>query len=115
MGWPSRSIIVTVLFVSVPLFAHHSLEAEFDPTQTVTLQGTVTKVDWSNPHVHMLMKVMNGAQTVSWEVELGSPNAQLLEGWKIDTLKPGDRVVVSAYPARDGSKIGFARKITKAR
>ena len=81
----------------------------------ITIKGTVTKVDWSNPHVRMFLDVMDAAEVVNWQVEMGSPNAQLLSGWKIDTLKPGDYVVVSIYRARDGSKVGFARKITKAR
>jgi hypothetical protein len=106
--------IAFVLWTGMPAFAHHSLEAQYDPNKTVTLTGTVAKVDWSNPHVHMFLDVMEGAETVTWEVEMGSPNAQLLGGWKIDTLKPGDRVVVSLYRARDGSNLGFARKITRA-
>jgi len=109
--WPIR--IAGVLLSVVSLLAHHSLEAQFDPNKTVTLKGTVTKVDWSNPHVHMFLDVMDAAHPANWEVEMGSPNAQLLGGWKIDTLKPGDNVVVSVYRARDGSNIGFARKITK--
>ena len=96
-----------------PLAAHHSLDAEFDPRQTVTLTGTITKTDWSNPHVHFFINVMDASRTVNWQVEMGSPNAQLLSGWKIDTLKPGDRVKVSLYRARDGSNVGFARKVTK--
>jgi hypothetical protein len=115
MGWKGPRVLVTALWIAAPLLAHHSLEAEYDPTRLVTLQGTVTKVDWSNPHVHLFVNVMDAVRTVNWEVELGSPNAQLLEGWKIDTLKAGDRVVVDAYRARDGSNTGFARKITKAR
>ena len=58
--------------------------------------------------------VMEPGQSGTWDVELGSPNAQLRGGWKIDTFKPGDRIVVNAYQARDGSHIGFARKISKA-
>jgi hypothetical protein len=60
------------------------------------------------------MDVADADQTVNWDVEMGSPNAQLLGGWKIDTLKPGDRVIVSVYRARDGSHAGFARKITRS-
>jgi hypothetical protein len=115
MGRRVPNILATALLVVLPALAHHSLEAQYDPTRSVTLHGTVTKVDWSNPHVHLFLDVMDAARTVNWDVELGSPNAQLLEGWKIDTLRPGDRVVVSLYRARDGSNLGFARKVTKAR
>ena len=113
MGSKWVMLMGSALFAALPLAAHHSLEAEYDPTQTVTLKGTVTKMDWSNPHVRMFLNVMDVNRNVNWQVEMGSPNAQLLEGWKIDTLKPGDHVVVSVYRARNGSNIGFARKITK--
>ena len=103
-----------MLLRAAPVLAHHSLEAEYDPKQVVTLTGTITKADWSNPHVHFLMDMKDSQSLVSWRVEMGSPNAQLLEGWKIDSLKAGDRVTVSLYRARDGSHIGFARKVTRA-
>jgi hypothetical protein len=110
-----RSFVFTVaLSIALPALAHHSLEAQFDPNHTVTINGTLTKINWSNPHVHFLVDVMEPGQSGTWDVELGSPNAQLRGGWKIDTFKPGDRIVVNAYQARDGSHIGFARKISKA-
>jgi len=102
-----------LLFCTIPAPAHHSLEAQYDPTRSVTLKGTLTKMDWSNPHVRFFVDVTNGDKTVNWTVEMGSPNAQLMEGWKIDSFRVGDRVTVSVYPARDGSSIGFIRKITK--
>lgn len=111
-NWPV--LILSALGMVMPAFAHHNLEAQYDPSHPITLNGTLSKINWSNPHVHFFVDVMDADQTVTWEVELGSPNAQLLGGWKIDTFKPGDRVVVSVYRARDGSHIGFARKITKA-
>jgi hypothetical protein len=103
-----------VLLQTAPVLAHHSLEAQYDPKQSITLTGTITKTDWSNPHVHFFIDVQDAKGTVNWQVEMGSPNAQLLGGWKIDTLKPGDRVTVSLYRARDGSNLGFARKVAKA-
>jgi hypothetical protein len=103
-----------VLLQAAPVMAHHSLEAVYDPKQSVTLTGTITKTDWSNPHVHFFMDVMDAHGTVKWQVEMGSPNAQLLSGWKLEDLKPGDRVTVSLYRARDGSNLGFARKVAKA-
>jgi hypothetical protein len=107
-------VLLAGLVIVLPIRAHHSLEAAYNPNESVTLTGTVTKIDWSNPHVHFFLDVMDSSRTVSWEVEMGSPNAQLLGGWKIDTLKPGDRVTVSVYRARDGSNVGFAKKLAKA-
>jgi hypothetical protein len=107
-------LFTVALSIAIPAFAHHSLEAQFDPNHRITINGTLTKIDWSNPHVHFLVDVMQPGQNGTWDVELGSPNAQLRGGWKIDTFKPGDRVVVSVYQARDGSHIGFAQKIVKA-
>jgi len=111
-----RSVLfacATLILAAMPVLAHHSLEAAYDPHETISLQGTVTKIDWSNPHVHLFMNVKDAKATVNWEVEMGSPNAQLLRGWKLDTLRPGDHVVVSVYRARDGSHLGFAKNITK--
>jgi len=105
---------VLVVTLIVPALAHHSLEAQYDPKQSITVTGTITKTDWSNPHVHFFMDVKEGDRTVNWQVEMGSPNAQLLSGWKIEDLKPGDRVKVSLYRARDGSNLGFARKVARA-
>jgi hypothetical protein len=103
-----------MLFRVTPALAHHSLEAEYDTKQIVTLTGTITKTDWSNPHVHFFIDVVDAGRKANWRVELGSPNAQLLSGWKIDTFRVGDRVKVSLYRARDGSNIGFAQKLNRA-
>ena len=110
---PALFLGLIPLLAALPARAHHSLEAAYNPNESTTLRGTVTKVDWSNPHVHFFLDVMDSSHTENWEVEMGSPNAQLLGGWKIDTLKAGDRVTVSVYRARDGSHVGFAKKIAK--
>ena len=107
------SVVAVSVLATAPAFAHHSLEAQFNPEHLVTLKGTLTKVDWSNPHVRVYLAVPETARKVNWEVEMGSPNAQLQSGWKIDTIKAGDQVVVNAYTARDGSHIGFAKSISK--
>ncbi len=54
------------------------------------------------------------SKTVNWEMYLGSPNQQIINGWKIDTFRPGDQVRVDAYPARNGSNLAYARKVTKS-
>ena len=86
-----------------PLAAHHAISAKFDPARSSTLVGQVTKVDWANPHVHILMKVVSGGRTVNWAVELESQLDLERSGWDIDSLKPGESVTVQGFLARDGS------------
>lgn len=105
---------VSLLFVPMAMLAHHALQTQFDMQRTITLTGAVTKMDWSNPHVRLYLKVKDQSKTVNWELYLGSPNQQMINGWKIDTYRRGDHVRVDAYPARDGSSVGFAKKITAA-
>jgi hypothetical protein len=99
---------VSLLFVPTAVFAHHALQEQFDTKQTITLTGTVTKMDWSNPHVRLYIELKDSN---NWELYLGSPNLQMMNGMKIDTYRRGDQVRVDAYPARDGSNVGYARKI----
>jgi hypothetical protein len=105
---------VSLLLVPTAVLAHHALQTQFDMQRTITLTGAITKMDWSNPHVRLYLEVKDESKTVNWELYLGSPNQQILNGWKIDTYRRGDRVSVDAYPARDGSRVGFARKIVAA-
>ena len=112
----ARSILTAsaaVLLAAMPSLAHHRIEAQFDPHRPVMLRGTITKIAWINPHVEFFVEVMDATGTMSWTLEMGSPNQQLMKGWKIDTLKQGDHVLVDAYPARDGSNLAYATKVTR--
>jgi hypothetical protein len=101
------------LLLAAPVFAHHSFKAEYDETHQVTLTGTITKVLWKNPHVLLFIDVKDdAAKPMNWELELASPNGLLSQGWKVDSLKPGDQVTASGFRARDGSNILSTRKIT---
>ncbi len=102
-----------VLAVGAPVSAHHALAAKYDTRQAILLKGTVTKIAWDNPHVHLYLETMDaGKPEEAWEFELGSPNLLILNGWKLDTFRRGDHVVVTAYPARDGSRFGYASKVS---
>ncbi len=103
--------VVSLLFVPAAALAHHALQAQFDTEQTITLTGVITKMDWRNPHVRLYIEVKDQGHTVTWELYMGSPSLQIMNGWKIDTYRSGDHVRVDAYPARDGSSIGYARNI----
>jgi len=102
-----------LLLAAMPILAHHSFQAEYDENKLVTVNGKVTKVTWSNPHVMLKMDVRDDTGKVAnWEMELASPNGLLRQGWKVDSLKPGDEVSVSGYAARDGSHLVNARRVT---
>lgn len=103
--------VVSLLLVPTAVFAHHALETQFDTTKTITLIGVVKKIDWRNPHVRLYLEVKDASNAVTWEVEMGPPNLQIMSGWKIDTYRRGDRVRVEAYPARDGSNVGYGTKV----
>lgn len=101
-----------LLMAVVPLVAHHSFKAEYDESMPITLKGTITKITWNNPHVMMYLKVQDdGGKSADWELELASPNGLLSQGWKVDSLKPGDMVSVSGFRARDGSNMANIRKV----
>ena len=105
-------VLASLLLLPTAVLAHHALQAQFDMKQTITLTGAVTKIDWSNPHVRLYLEVKGESKPVTWELYMASPNQQMMNGWKIDTYRRGDRVSVDAYPARDGSNVGFAKKVT---
>src|SRR5262249_42205150 len=92
------------VLAAMPLFAHHAISAKFDPARKRTLTGTVTRIDWANPHVHVLMNVREGNnRTSNWAVELESVVDLERSGWKRDSVKPGEAITVQGIVARDGS------------
>ena len=92
--------------------AHHSFAAEFDDSKPIKLTGTVTKLEWTNPHTWFFMDVRNEDGSVSnWGFELGGPAQLLRAGWRRDTMKVGDVVTVDARRARDGSNKANAQTV----
>ncbi len=100
-----------VLAGALPTLAHHALAAEYDLNRSVTVTGTVTKVEWSNPHVRVYLNT-SGSDVMHWELEMSSPNLLYLGGLKIDSLRAGDQITVSAHPARNGSNLAYAQKVS---
>ena len=106
---------LVMLGAGAPLVAHHAFSAEFDGTSPVTLKGTVTKMEWINPHawLHMEVKGPDG-KIVSWAVEGGAPNALLRRGWNRNSVPPGTEIVVQGFRAKDGSNRANGRDVTLA-
>jgi hypothetical protein len=111
-SWLLGASVLAVMIAS-PARAHHSFAAEFDADKRVTLNGTITRVEWTNPHTYFYVDVANEAGTVtSWAVEGGAPNALYRAGWKPTSLKAGDKVTIVGSQAKDGSNLANAVSFT---
>jgi hypothetical protein len=104
-----------LLLATAPIFAHHSVSAEFDVNRQMTYSGVVTRVEWSNPHIYFYVDVKDASEKVTnWAFEGAGPNTLARLGWLRDSLKVGDRVTVLAFPARDGAAVASAREVKLA-
>ncbi len=110
-----RNIILTISLLAAPMWAHHAFTAEFDGNKPVKLRGTVTKMEWINPHawIHIDVKEADGKMT-SWMVECGSPNTLLRRGVTKASVTAGMEVLVDGYQSKDGSNKANGRDVTFA-
>ena len=102
----------SLLVAEQPALAHHSFSAVFDDKKPIKLTGTVTKVEWQNPHTWFYMDVKDDSgKATNWGMEMGSPNLLIRSGWSRNSMKIGDMVTIEGFRARDGSNNGNAQVV----
>ena len=108
----ARHIGILAAVVAAPLLAHHSFTM-FDMTKRITLTGTVTAFEWTNPHCYIEIDVPDeGGAVKHWSIELGSPSILQSSGWKFSSLKKGDKTTLVINPLKSGQNGGFLSQAT---
>jgi hypothetical protein len=106
---------VFILLAAVPVIAHHSFATEYDSSKSVTLKGSVTMLDFVNPHSWLYINIKDSAgKVVSWGIELGPIRDLQHQGWSKTTLMPGTEVSIEAFLAKNGSKTANAKMVKLA-
>lgn len=112
-AWILPTVAVSAILVSGSAAAHHSFAAEFDRALPITVTGTVTKVEWANPHARFYIDAKDDAgKTVNWDFELGSPNGLMRRGWHRNSMKIGEVVTVTGHRAKNNPLVGNASTVT---
>lgn len=110
------AVLIGALAVPLAALAHHAFAAEFDRSLPITITGTVTKVEWTNPHARFYVDEENAetGAVVNWDFELASPNGLMRRGWRRDSMKIGDVVTVTGHRAKNHPHVGNASTVTMA-
>ena len=106
---------VGLLLAALPILAHHSFAAEFDVTKPIMLKGKFVRMDWVNPHSHILLDVTDAdGKVTTWSFEALPPNVLYRQGWRKDSLKAGEEIEVEGFQAKDGSANAWSRSVKTA-
>jgi hypothetical protein len=106
------SVIAVVALLGIPVFAHHSFTM-FDATKVITITGTVTAFEWTNPHSYIEIDVADESGAAKhWSIEMGSPSILQQSGWKFSSLKKGDKTTLVINPLKNGLSGGFLNQAT---
>ena len=115
IGFLASALIVAILWVPHPAAGPHAFAAEFDANLPLELTGTVTNVEWMNPHARFYIDVEDeDGNVVNWNFELSSPNMLMRRGWRRDSMNVGDVVTVTGFRAKNAPDVGNARTVTLA-
>ena len=105
-------LLAGALLAAAPVVAHHAFAAEFDVDKPVKVRGTVTKVEWVNPHAWLYVDVKGeDGKVVNWHFELGPPNALFRLGWKKDSIPQGTEIDIEGFRAKGVENVGNGRSI----
>jgi hypothetical protein len=104
--------LFTLLTTAAPVVAHHSFAAEYDRNRTITVTGSVTKLEWTNPHARLyVMGTDETGKMQEWDFELGPPNGLMRNGWRRDSLKAGLKVIVEGFRSKTSTVVANARSV----
>ena len=107
---------LSLLSLAVPVVAHHGFDTEYDAKKQVSLAGVITKVEWTNPHMHVYIDVTDtDGKVANWNLEMASPNTVRRQGWGRNSLLPGDEVVFDGYQGLVVETRGALARIAKGR
>src|ERR1700757_557421 len=106
--WRAVTVLISLILLAEPAFPHHAFAGEYDQNKFVKLTGTVTRLEWENPHTYLYVDVTDKktGKVTNWTFELGSPNGLTKRGWTKETVKIGMMVTVEGAQAKNASSRG---------